>query len=154
MSVQIYVKNRYLQTNSCKKVLAVLQQMRSKELCSLDGLLVLPFADEFGISAQKYIRDSPAVEFCRSCVDRWRYETILETVAQSRCLVADCSWDKAYDRVCENCGREFSATENIVSARDFSCNQMFADSVVDALVVTAEDDDVFVERKLVRDVLV
>ena len=50
--------------------LSVFQQSWPELPRPCDGLLVLPFPYEFRISAEQHVRDFPAVEFCRSGVDR------------------------------------------------------------------------------------
>ena len=65
-----------------QKASSVFQKARAEEAGPLYGLLVLPSADEFRVSAQQHFRDFPSVELCRSCVYGRGYETVLKAVAQ------------------------------------------------------------------------
>ena len=65
-----------------QETLLVFQKIGPQELGSFDGLLVLPFADEFGIAAEKNVRNSPSVEFCGAGVDRRGDEAVLDAVSE------------------------------------------------------------------------
>ena len=78
----------------CRKIepfvsnfLVFCEQTRSETLCTLDCLIVLPLSYELRIAAEQYIRHSPAVELCRSCVNRSGKETVLEAVAECGGLI-------------------------------------------------------------------
>ena len=69
-------------------------------------------------------------------------------------VVADDAGHQSDDGICHDGSRQFATREHIVAHADFSCDEMFADAVVDALVVAAEHDQVALERKVVGYVLV
>ena len=98
----------------CK--ILIFQQSRAEFFSSGDSLFILPFADKFRISTQQHLRYLPSVEFRRPCVDRRRKKTILETVAQSGGLVSDSSRNEPDDGVRQDCCREFTSAEYVVSA--------------------------------------
>ena len=56
--------------------------MWSERFCPFNSLLVLPFTDQFRISAEENIRNFPSVEFRWSGVYRRGEQTVLKAVAQ------------------------------------------------------------------------
>ena len=60
----------------------LIQKARAKLFRALQSLLHLPILNKTRISAQKDIRNFPAVELGRPCIDRWRHKPVLKAVAQ------------------------------------------------------------------------
>ena len=129
-----------LTANSYKQIL--LQQIRSQGFSALVGLLLLPFGDFGEVARGEDFGDFPAVEVCWASVYRWGEKVVLEAVGKCRCLVTNCAWEQADNRVGDDCRSKFSARKNIVTDRDLAGNKVLANTIVDALIVTAEDDDI------------
>ena len=73
----------------------------------------------------------------------------MERVGQGRLLVAYDSWDYAYDGIGHYGSRQFSACQHIVANGHLSGDETLAYAIVDALVVSAQDDDVLLQREFV-----
>ena len=129
--------------------LCLLQKAGTAFAGAFDGFLVLPGADEFGVSAEEDVRDLPAVELGRARVDGRGDKAVLKGVGQGRCLVGEHTGDEADDAVGQECRRDFAAAYHEVSHGDLAGDEVFADALVDALVVAAQNDDVLLEGELV-----
>ena len=128
--------------------------MRSSFLGALEGLFVLPGLDQFGIAGEKDIGDLPAVELGRTGIDGRGDQAVLEGVGQGRCLVGQDAGDEADDAVREKGCGNLAAADDKVAHGDLARHQMFADPFVNALVMSAEDDDVLLEGQFVGDALI
>ena len=89
-----------------------------------------------------------------ACIDWWLQEIVLEGVGEGALHITDDTRDNADDGICHYRGSQFAACEDIVADADLAGDEVFPDAVVDALVVTADDDDVLLQRELVRHGLV
>ena len=131
--------------------LVLFQEMGAALTRALDGLLVLPGADQLGIAAQEDVGDFPAVVFGRAGVDRGSDEAFLEAVAEGRGLIGQGAGDEADDRIGEKGRRNLAAADDEVADGDLAGHEVLADTFVDAFVVAAEEDEVLLEGKLVGD---
>ena len=123
-------------------------------LGAFDGLLEFPVVDELVVARQKHLGDFPTFVVSRTRIDGGRHQPVLERVGEGRGLVAQGTRDEAHQAVDQDGGTEFPSGEDIVADAYLFGNQMFADTFVDAFVVTAEDDDVLLHRELVAQRLV
>ena len=105
------------------------------------------------MAREKDVGHTPSVIFHRPSIYGRCQKVILERVGEGRCFVADGSGDEAYNGISHYGSGEFAPGEYIVANRDFARDEVFANSVVYALVVSAKDDEVFLQRKLVGHLL-
>ena len=56
--------------------------------------------------------------------------------------------------VANHCSNEFTACQHKVADRDFPCDEMVADALVDTLIMSCQDDEITLQRELVGHVLV
>ena len=117
-------------------------------------MFVLPGPDQLWISAQEDIRNFPAVELGWAGVDGRGEKSVLKAVGQGGSLVGKRPGNQPHDGVGEQCCGNFPSADDIVSDRYFAGYEMFPDTVVDAFVVSAQEDYVALEGKLVGDALV
>ena len=120
----------------------------------LPGLLLLPAVDSGEIAREEHVGHFPAVELGGSGVNRWCQQVVLEAVRERRGFVPDGSGDDPDHRIGDDAGGQLAAREHVVADRDLARDQVFADAVVDALVVAAEDNQVVERREAVGFVLV
>ena len=74
----------------------------------------------------------------------WRCKkSVLERIGQGRLLVADCTRDNADDAVAHHSGGKFATSKHKVTDAIFLVYKVFANAIVYALVVSAEDNNVF-----------
>ena len=90
----------------------------------------------------------------RTGIDGWFQKVVLKRVGQRTLYVANHAGDDADDAVCHNCGSQFSACKDIVADAHLLRDEVFADAVVDAFVVAANDDDILLQAQVVRHRLV
>ena len=134
--------------------LLFVQQVGAELPGALVGLFLLPAGDLGEVARKQDVGDPPAAEFGGAGVDRRRQQVVLKAVREGRGFVADGARNDAHDRVGDDAGRQLAARQHVVADRDFARDEVFADAVVDALVVAAEDDDVVERREPVGFVLV
>ncbi len=109
---------------------------------SLDCLVVTPVFYHSRIAAQQGFRHFPAVEIGGSCIHRWRQHIVLERVEQCRCFVVEHAGQQPPDRIHNYCRCQFATTEHIIADRNFHRYIMFADALINAFVVPANDQQV------------
>ena len=119
-----------------------------------ERLLVLPCANQFGIAGEEDVGHLPAVEVGRAGVDGRGDQALLETVGQGGGLVGKHAGDEADDAVREEGRRNLPAAHYEVAHGDLAGDEVFADAFVNAFIVTAQDEDVFLEGQFVGDSLV
>ena len=119
-----------------------------------EGLFVLPGLDELGIAGEEDVGDFPAVEFGGTGIDGRGDQAVLETVREGRRFVGQDAWDEADDAVREEGGGDLAAAYDEIAHGDLPGDEVFADALVDAFVMAAEDDDVLLEGQFVGDALV
>ena len=56
--------------------------MRAQQTGAFEGLSVLPFLNQLGISAEQHVRHLPAIEFRRSGIYRRGKQIVLERIGQ------------------------------------------------------------------------
>ena len=81
-------------------------------------------------------------------------QAVLEGIGKGGGLVGQHARDQADDAVGQEGGRNLAAADHEVAHGNLAGDQMLSDALVDALVMTAQDDDVFFEGKLIGDALV
>ena len=89
--------------------------MRTQPSGALQSLLHLPFLNQPRIPAEQDIRHLPPVELRRPGIYRRLHQTVLEAVAEGRCLVCQCPGNKPHDGIRKQCGRNLSPADHIVS---------------------------------------
>ena len=101
------------------------------------------------MSRQEYVRYGPPVVDSRACIVGRCKQTVLKRVGQGALLVADRARNQSHHSVGYDSCRKFSAGEHIVADRDFAGDQMLANAVVYAFVMSAEYYDIFEKRETV-----
>ena len=78
----------------------------------------------------------------------------METVGEGALLIANHARHHSHDGVGHHGSSQLATRHHIVANRYLACDEVLANAVVDALVVSAEDDDVLHHRQLVGHMLV
>ena len=89
----------------------------------------------------------PSVELLGAGIDRGLDEPVLERVAQCTLLVTDGTRQEPNHSIGNDGRRQFTASEDVIPDSDFACDEVLADAVVHALVVSAQDHQVLLERQ-------
>ena len=105
-------------------------------------LLHAPLFNLGMVAAEEHVRDTPASEFGRAGVFRRRDKTVLEGVGKGGLLVANNTGNEADDGVGNNGSGKFATRKDIVADGDFHGDEVFADALVDSLVMSAENHEV------------
>ena len=106
------------------------------------------------MTREEDVRHSPPLVFGRAGVDGRGQEAVLKRVGEGALLVADHARDEAHGGVGDDGRGQFAARQHIVADGDLERDEVFADAVIDALVVSAEDDEVLEQREAVSHWLV
>ncbi len=136
-----------------KKKSFLFQQFRAEATSPFQRLLVLPGGDFLRVAGKEDFGNFPAVEFGRAGVDGRREEAVLEGIRECGGLVAQRTGKQAHDRVGNDRGRQFAAAENVIPYRYLTGDEMFADAVVHAFVVSAQDHDILLAGELIGHLL-
>ena len=124
-----------------------IQQMRTQLAGALKSLRILPLLDKFRIAAQKHIRHFPPVELSRPRIDRRRQQIVLERIRQRRSLIGQSPRNQPDNLVRKQSSRNLPAAHHIISDRNLHRNKMFADTVVNPLVMSAKNNQILTQRK-------
>ena len=135
-------------------ILFPFQQIRTQTLGPFKRLLELPFTNLRFMAGQQDVGHLPAVVFCRTRVHRRSQQVVLERIGQSRLLIGNHSRNDADNRIGNHRCRQLAARQHIVADTDFLRDEMLANAVVDALEVSAQNNQVLRQRQRVGHLLV
>ena len=133
--------------------LVVGEEVGTQEAGAGEGLLFLPTVDGGMVAGKEDVGDTPAVELGGAGVDGRCQEIVLEGVGEGGSFVGHGAGKETDDGVGHDAGGEFAAGEDVVANGEFAGDEVVAYALIDALVVTAEEDDVGGEGQFVGHVL-
>ena len=95
---------------------------------------MLPGIDSGLVPAKEYLGHTPAVVHRRTGVNRRFEKIILERIGEGALLVADSTGQQTHDGIGDYRRGHLSAGKHIIPHRNLAGDEVFAYSVVDALV--------------------
>ena len=119
-----------------------LQQVGAKSARAFKTLIQFPFFDFGIVPREQDFGHLPAFVVRGSCIDRRSQESVLEGVAQCALLIAQHARHHSHDGIADDGGGQFPAGQHVVSHADFAGDEMFADAIVNAFVVSTENDEI------------
>ena len=105
------------------------------------------------ISRKQNLRHLPAVPFLGPRILRIFQQAVAEGVRVRGHFVSENTRDQPRDGVDQHHGRQFSAGEDIVADRNLIGHNFLQYALVNALVVTAQKDQILLQSELLRDFL-
>src|SRR5580692_7818090 len=102
-----------------------------------------PVVNLFRITAEEDLGGCLAAPVCRAGIDRGCEEVVLEGIEKGGGFIVEYPRDQAAYSVCEDRGGQFSPTEDIISNRNLFGHILLADALVDAFVMAADDQQIF-----------
>ena len=120
----------------------------------LERLLVKPVVDLRLMTGEEDVRNAPAFVLSRAGIDSGFEQTVLEGVGERGCLVAKGSREQPYDGIGHDGGRHLTAGEDEVADSIFLGDEVIAHALVNAFVMSAEDDQILLHGELVGHLLV
>ena len=131
------------------KVCLLAEQVWTQAARPLQRLVDFPLLDFCLMAREEYVGHFPALVVGRAGIDRRRQQVVLKRVVEGALLVTQHARHQAYDSVGHSSCGELSASQDEVAETHFLGDEMFANAVVDTLVVPAQNDEVLRQRKAV-----
>ena len=119
-----------------------LHEIRAQTLRSLHRLVHLPLLDLRCVTAQEHLRHTPPLVLCGTCIDGGSEEVILEGIGECTLGIPDHPREQAHDSIRHDRSGELPSGQDVVTYGDLTSDEVLSDTMVDPLVVTAEDDEV------------
>ena len=120
----------------------MIQQIWTTFLGSGKLLIVAPFLNQFVVARQEHIRHTMATEVGGACIYRSGKQVVLEGVGKSGGTVTDDTGNHAGDGIGNDHGCQFTAGKHVVTYAEVLGDVQFPYALVNALVVSAQQDDV------------
>lgn len=130
------------------------QQIRAILACALDCLFSAPPCNLCVISGKQNVWNFPIAKLCRPRVLRRFKESAAETIVRRGLLVAERAGEQTYDRIRQHDRSNGTVCKHIIPNGNFKIDKVFNHAVIDAFVMTTNDDEMRFLRKLCRQLLV
>ena len=114
------------------------------------GFAAAPGGDLGVMPGEKDIRNFPAAKLRRARVLRRFEQPAAETVLTGRLFVPENAWNQPDDRIDKDDSGDRTVGQNVIANRNLGVDQVLDDAMIDALVVTAENDEMITGRKFLR----
>src|SRR5437868_6497345 len=105
-------------------------------------LLFPPRCDLRMITRQQHVRNSPAAKIGRARVLRRFEQSATERIIGGGLFVTENARREPDDRIDYDNGRDRAIGQDVIADRQFKIDQMFNHAMVDAFVMSADDDEV------------
>ena len=125
------------------------EQIGAESFRALERLRHLPFVDLRVVAREEHIGHFPTFVVGRARVDGSSQQVVLEGVAECALFVADGTGNDAHDGVGHAGCSQFAAGEHEIADRNLLRDEVLANAVVDALVVSTENNEVALHREAV-----
>lgn len=125
------------------------EQVGAESFRALERLGHLPFVDLRVVAREEHVGHFPTFVVGRTGVDGSCQQVVLEGIAECALFVADGTGNDAHDGIGHAGSGQFATGEHEIADRNLLCDEVLANAVVNALVVSAENNEVALHREAV-----